>query len=80
VSAFAAQIADRGWLTGAGHSGRQSGGGRDFTDVRDMVRAYAPRRSTVRFMAYNIGAGRSVSIRWLLDRCWPSARAISLSS
>jgi GDP-4-dehydro-6-deoxy-D-mannose reductase len=41
---------------------------RDFTDVRDMVRAYelAARHGEVG-LAYNVGSGRCVSIRWLLD-------------
>lgn len=41
---------------------------RDFTDVRDVVRAYAlaARHGQVG-LAYNIGSGRCVSIRWLLD-------------
>jgi GDP-4-dehydro-6-deoxy-D-mannose reductase len=41
---------------------------RDFTDVRDIVRAYAlaARHGEVG-QAYNIGSGRTVSIRWLLD-------------
>jgi GDP-4-dehydro-6-deoxy-D-mannose reductase len=41
---------------------------RDFTDVRDMVRAYAlAGRHAETGQAYNIGSGRTVSIRWLLD-------------
>jgi GDP-4-dehydro-6-deoxy-D-mannose reductase len=41
---------------------------RDFTDVRDMVRAYAlAARHGEPGQAYNIGSGRTVSIRWLLD-------------
>ena len=41
---------------------------RDFTDVRDIVRAYecAAKRGQVG-SAYNIGSGRSVSVRWILD-------------
>lgn len=41
---------------------------RDFTDVRDIVRAYtaAARHGRVG-AAYNIGSGQAVSIRWLLD-------------
>jgi GDP-4-dehydro-6-deoxy-D-mannose reductase len=69
VSAFAAQIARI-------EAGRQApiirvgnlAAERDFTDVRDMVRAYAlaARHGQVP-LAYNIGSGRCVSIRWLLD-------------
>jgi GDP-4-dehydro-6-deoxy-D-mannose reductase len=41
---------------------------RDFSDVRDMVRAYALAAQHGRVpLAYNIGSERSVSIRWLLD-------------
>jgi GDP-4-dehydro-6-deoxy-D-mannose reductase len=41
---------------------------RDFTDVRDMVRAYAlAAQHGEPGQAYNIGSGRTVSIRWLLD-------------
>jgi GDP-4-dehydro-6-deoxy-D-mannose reductase len=41
---------------------------RDFTDVRDMVAAYAlAARHGEPGQAYNIGSGRTVSIRWLLD-------------
>jgi GDP-4-dehydro-6-deoxy-D-mannose reductase len=41
---------------------------RDFTDVRDIVRAYAlAAQHGTPGRAYNIGAGRTVSIRWLLD-------------
>jgi len=41
---------------------------RDFTDVRDIVRAYAAAaRRGQPGSVYNIGAGRAVSIRWLLD-------------
>ena len=41
---------------------------RDFTDVRDMVRAYelVATRGTVGHV-YNIGSGRSTSIQWLLE-------------
>jgi GDP-4-dehydro-6-deoxy-D-mannose reductase len=69
VSAFAAQIARI-------EAGRQAplirvgnlNAERDFTDVRDIARAYAlaARRGQVP-QAYNVGAGRCVSIRWLLD-------------
>ena len=41
---------------------------RDFTDVRDMVRAYElAGRCGVSGAAYNIGADRAVSVRFLLD-------------
>jgi GDP-4-dehydro-6-deoxy-D-mannose reductase len=41
---------------------------RDFTDVRDMVEAYAlAARHGEPGQAYNIGSERTVSIRWLLD-------------
>src|SRR4029453_4505820 len=41
---------------------------RDFTGVRDMVRAYAlAAQHGEPGQAYNIGTGRVVSIRWLLD-------------
>jgi len=41
---------------------------RDFTDVRDMARAYALAAQHGEVgAAYNIGSGRVVSIRWLLD-------------
>jgi GDP-4-dehydro-6-deoxy-D-mannose reductase len=41
---------------------------RDFTDVRDTVRAYAlAAQHGEPGQAYNIGSGRTVSIRWLLD-------------
>ncbi|HEU4329309.1 MAG TPA: GDP-mannose 4,6-dehydratase [Roseiflexaceae bacterium] len=41
---------------------------RDFTDVRDIVRAYAAAAQHGQPGAvYNIGSGRAVSIRWLLD-------------
>lgn len=41
---------------------------RDFTDVRDMVRAYAMAAELCQPPeAYNIGSGRCVSVRWLLD-------------
>jgi GDP-4-dehydro-6-deoxy-D-mannose reductase len=69
VSAFAAQIARI-------EAGRQApiirvgnlAAERDFTDVRDMVRAYALAAQHGQVpQAYNIGTGRCVSIRWLLD-------------
>jgi GDP-4-dehydro-6-deoxy-D-mannose reductase len=69
VSSFAMQIA-------RSEAGRQEpvirvgnlAAERDFTDVRDMVRAYelAARYGQVP-LAYNIGSGRCVSVRWLLD-------------
>lgn len=41
---------------------------RDFTDVRDIARAYsAAARQAQPGAVYNIGAGRAVRIRWLLD-------------
>jgi GDP-4-dehydro-6-deoxy-D-mannose reductase len=41
---------------------------RDFTDVRDIVHAYElAARHCEPGLAYNIGSGRCVSIRWLLD-------------
>jgi GDP-4-dehydro-6-deoxy-D-mannose reductase len=41
---------------------------RDFTDVRDIARAYAlAAQYGEPGQAYNIGSGRTVSIRWLLD-------------
>jgi GDP-4-dehydro-6-deoxy-D-mannose reductase len=41
---------------------------RDFTDVRDIVRAYALAAQSGNVgSAYNIGSGRIVSIRWILD-------------
>jgi GDP-4-dehydro-6-deoxy-D-mannose reductase len=41
---------------------------RDFTDVRDMVEAYAlAARHGEPGQVYNIGSGRTVSIRWMLD-------------
>jgi GDP-4-dehydro-6-deoxy-D-mannose reductase len=69
TSAFAAQIAriEAGLQAPLLKVGNLSAE-RDFTDVRDMVRAY-----TLAALhgepgcAYNIGSGRSVSIRWILD-------------
>jgi GDP-4-dehydro-6-deoxy-D-mannose reductase len=41
---------------------------RDFTDVRDMARAYALAALHGQAgQAYNVGSGRAQSIRWLLD-------------
>jgi GDP-4-dehydro-6-deoxy-D-mannose reductase len=69
VSAFAAQIAriEAGLQEPVIRVGNLAAE-RDFTDVRDMVRAYAlvARHGQVP-LAYNIGSGRCVSIRWLLD-------------
>jgi len=69
VSAFAAQIAriESGAQEPVIRVGNLAAE-RDFTDVRDMVRAYAlaARHGQVP-LAYNIGSGRSVTIRWLLD-------------
>lgn len=69
TSAFAAQIAriEAGLQAPKLKVGNLSAE-RDFTDVRDMVRAYtlAALRGEPG-CAYNIGSGRSVSIRWILD-------------
>ncbi|HEU5098596.1 MAG TPA: GDP-mannose 4,6-dehydratase [Roseiflexaceae bacterium] len=69
VSAFAAQIAriEADQQAPIIHVGNLAAE-RDFTDVRDMVGAYvlAAQHGQVP-LAYNIGSGRSVSIRWLLD-------------
>ncbi len=41
---------------------------RDFSDVRDMVRAYGLAANHAEpGSAYNIGSGQPISIRWLLD-------------
>jgi GDP-4-dehydro-6-deoxy-D-mannose reductase len=69
VSAFAAQIAriEAGQQAPVIRVGNLAAE-RDFTDVRDMVRAYALAAQHGQVpLAYNIGSGRSVSIRWLLD-------------
>jgi GDP-4-dehydro-6-deoxy-D-mannose reductase len=69
VSAFAAQIArieagSQAPIMRVGNLAAE----RDFTDVRDMVRAYALAARHARVpLAYNIGSERCVSIRWLLD-------------
>jgi len=69
VSAFAAQIArieagEQAPIIRVGNLAAE----RDFTDVRDMVRAYALAAQYGQVpLAYNIGSGRSVTIRWLLD-------------
>jgi len=69
VSAFAAQIAriEAGQQPPIIRVGNLTAE-RDITDVRDIVCAYvlAAERGQVP-CAYNIGSGRSVSIRWLLD-------------
>jgi GDP-4-dehydro-6-deoxy-D-mannose reductase len=69
VSAFAAQIAriEAGQQAPLIRVGNLSAE-RDFTDVRDVARAYAlaAQRGQVP-CAYNIGSGRYVSIRRLLD-------------
>ena len=69
VAAFAAQIArieagEQVPLIRVGNLAAE----RDFTDVRDIVGAYAlaARHGQVP-CAYNIGSGRCVSVRWLLD-------------
>jgi GDP-4-dehydro-6-deoxy-D-mannose reductase len=42
---------------------------RDFTDVRDIARAYALAAArAVPGEVYNLGSGRAVSMRWILDR------------
>jgi GDP-4-dehydro-6-deoxy-D-mannose reductase len=69
VSSFAAQIAriEAGQQAPVIRVGNLAAE-RDFTDVRDMVRAYALAAHHGRVaLAYNIGSGHSVSIRWLLD-------------
>lgn len=69
VSAFAAQIAriEAGLQEPVMRVGNLSAE-RDFTDVRDMVRAYLLAAQYCRPPhAYNIGSGRCVSVRWLLD-------------
>ncbi|HEX9371640.1 MAG TPA: GDP-mannose 4,6-dehydratase [Roseiflexaceae bacterium] len=69
VSAFAAQIARieadlQEPLIRVGNLMAE----RDFTDVRDIVRAYERAAHVGQVScAYNIGSGRCVSIRWLLD-------------
>jgi GDP-4-dehydro-6-deoxy-D-mannose reductase len=69
VAAFAAQIAriEAGLQEPLIRVGNLSAE-RDFTDVRDMARAYA--LGALRGQppaAYNVASGRCVSIRWLLD-------------
>jgi GDP-4-dehydro-6-deoxy-D-mannose reductase len=69
VSAFAAQIARieagaQAPLIRVGNLVAE----RDFTDVRDIARAYELAALRGRPpLAYNIGSGRCVSVRWLLD-------------
>ncbi len=69
VSAFAAQIAriEAGAQPPVIRVGNLAAE-RDFTDVRDIARAYAlAARAGQVPNAYNVGAGRCVSVRWLLD-------------
>ena len=69
VSSFAAQIAriEAGTQAAVIRVGNLAAE-RDFTDVRDMVAAYALAAQQGQVpLAYNIGSGRSVAIRWLLD-------------
>jgi GDP-4-dehydro-6-deoxy-D-mannose reductase len=69
ASAFAAQIAriEAGQQPPLLRVGNLSAE-RDFTDVRDMVRAYAfATQYATPGAAYNVGSGQSVSVRWLLD-------------
>ncbi|KAB8143338.1 GDP-mannose 4,6-dehydratase [Chloroflexia bacterium SDU3-3] len=69
ASAFAAQIAriERGQQEPVMRVGNLAAE-RDFTDVRDIVRAYAVAAVAGHpGEAYNIGSARSVSIRWILD-------------
>jgi GDP-4-dehydro-6-deoxy-D-mannose reductase len=69
ASAFAAQIArieadEQAPLLRVGDLSAE----RDFTDVRDMARAYALAAQHGEVgAAYNVGSGRTISIRWLLD-------------
>jgi GDP-4-dehydro-6-deoxy-D-mannose reductase len=70
VSGFASQLAQiqLGMIPPVIHVGNLTGR-RDFTDVRDMVRAY--RLAAVkgeRGCVYNIGTGVEISIREVLDR------------
>lgn len=69
ASAFAAQIVriERGMQPPVLHVGNLLAE-RDFTDVRDIVQAYAlAAEYGHNGAAYNIGSGRAVSVRWLLD-------------
>jgi GDP-4-dehydro-6-deoxy-D-mannose reductase len=83
ASAFAAQIArieagQQEPLLRVGNLDAE----RDFTDVRDVVRAYeaAARHATVG-AAYNIGSGHAVKVRWLLDTLLAfSERAITVET
>lgn len=69
ASAFAAQIAriEAGLQEPRMQVGNLSAQ-RDFTDVRDVVRAYwlAVQHAQVG-QHYNVGSGRAVSVQWLLD-------------
>lgn len=69
ASAFAAQIAriEKGLQPPVMRVGNLAAE-RDFSDVRDIVRAYVMAAESGRDgEAYNIGSGRAVSVRWLLD-------------
>lgn len=69
ASAFAAQIAriEAGLQSPSLRVGNLAAE-RDFTDVRDIARAYELAALNGQAgAAYNIGSGRAVSIRWLLD-------------
>ncbi len=69
ASAFARQVAEieagiRPPVVKVGNLGAE----RDFTDVRDVVRAYwLLATSGVPGVAYNVGSGEAHSVRWLLD-------------
>lgn len=69
ASAFAAQIAriEAGFQPPRLRVGNLAAE-RDFTDVRDIVRAYVMAAQYGKVgSAYNVGSGRIASIRWLLD-------------
>ncbi len=81
ASAFAAQIArieagQQPALLRVGNLDAE----RDFTDVRDIARAYALAVSSGETgQAYNVGSGRAVPVRWLLDTLINlSARSIAV--